>query len=135
MVKALRTLRTERIWQTTAERDGLISCVWRLSFGARGLVARTQSLPDSVGPRHACGACRPPEHPALTLDARPSCDPRSNCFLRPVNLLAETEAYPKVPEIKAGIFRVMCLAAKGHGQAFSASLPPPIRLASTWRAL
>lgn len=25
MVKALRTLRTERIWQTTAERDGLIS--------------------------------------------------------------------------------------------------------------
>lgn len=25
MVKALRSLRTERIWQTTAERDGLIS--------------------------------------------------------------------------------------------------------------
>ncbi|BGP48178.1 condensin complex non-SMC subunit Cnd1 [Rhodotorula kratochvilovae] len=70
MVKALRTLRTERIWQTTAERDGVIS----------------------------------------------------NCFLRPVNLLAETEAYLKVPEIKAGIFRVMCLAAKGHGQAFNVQM-------------
>ncbi|GAA6057586.1 hypothetical protein JCM3770_005397 [Rhodotorula araucariae] len=70
MVKALRTLRTERIWQTTAERDAVIS----------------------------------------------------NCFLRPVNLLAETEAYLKVPEIKAGIFRVMCLAAKGHGQAFNVQM-------------
>ncbi|GAA5942619.1 hypothetical protein JCM3775_003658 [Rhodotorula graminis] len=70
MVKALRTLRTERIWQTTAERDSVIS----------------------------------------------------NCFLRPVNLLAETEAYLKVPEIKAGIFRVMCLAAKGHGQAFNVQM-------------
>jgi len=27
-VKGLRILRTERIWQTTAERDELISCVF-----------------------------------------------------------------------------------------------------------
>ncbi|TKA51681.1 hypothetical protein B0A53_05386 [Rhodotorula sp. CCFEE 5036] len=70
MVKALRSLRTERIWQTTAERDGLIS----------------------------------------------------NCFLRPCNQLAESEAYLKVPEIKQGIFRVLCLAAKGHGQAFNVQM-------------
>ncbi|GAA5999124.1 condensin subunit YCS4 [Rhodotorula paludigena] len=70
MVKALRTLRTERIWQTTAERDAVIS----------------------------------------------------NCFLRPVNLLAETEAHLKNPEVKAGIIRVMCLAAKGHGQAFNVQM-------------
>ncbi|GAA6027146.1 hypothetical protein JCM8097_002429 [Rhodosporidiobolus ruineniae] len=70
MVKALRVLRTERIWQTTAERDGLISA----------------------------------------------------CFLRPCNLLAESEAYLKVAEIKAGIFRVLCLAAKGHGQAFNVQM-------------
>ncbi|GAA6015382.1 hypothetical protein JCM10207_008969 [Rhodosporidiobolus poonsookiae] len=70
LVKALRTLRTERIWQTTAERDGLISA----------------------------------------------------CFLRPTNILAESEAYLKVPEIKAGIFRVLALAAKGHGQAFNVQM-------------
>ncbi|KWU41778.1 hypothetical protein RHOSPDRAFT_22371, partial [Rhodotorula sp. JG-1b] len=70
MVKALRSLRTERIWETTAERDGLIS----------------------------------------------------NCFLRPCNQLAESEAYLKVPEIKQGIFRVLCLAAKGHGQAFNVQM-------------
>ncbi|GAA5867223.1 hypothetical protein JCM8547_003124 [Rhodosporidiobolus lusitaniae] len=70
LVKALRVLKTERIWQTTAERDGLISA----------------------------------------------------CFLRPTNLLAESEAYLKVPEIKAGIFRVLCLAAKGHGQAFNVQM-------------
>ncbi|GAA5881885.1 hypothetical protein JCM3774_005765 [Rhodotorula dairenensis] len=70
MVKALRVLRSERIWQTTAERDGLIS----------------------------------------------------NCFLRPCNQLAESEAYLKVPEIKQGIFRVLCLAAKGHGQAFNVQM-------------
>ncbi|BGP16184.1 condensin complex non-SMC subunit Cnd1 [Rhodosporidiobolus nylandii] len=70
MVKALRVLRSERIWQTTAERDGVIS----------------------------------------------------TCFLRPLNLLAESEAYLKVTEIKAGIFRVLCLAAKGHGQAFNVQM-------------
>ncbi|GAA5986784.1 hypothetical protein JCM11641_004790 [Rhodosporidiobolus odoratus] len=70
MVKALRVLRSERIWQTTAERDGVIS----------------------------------------------------TCFLRPLNLLAESEAYLKVPEIKAGIFRVLCLAAKGHGQMFNVQM-------------
>ncbi|GAA5989443.1 hypothetical protein JCM10908_000476 [Rhodotorula pacifica] len=70
MVKALRVLRTERIWQTAAERDGLIS----------------------------------------------------NCFLRPCNQLAESESYLKVAEIKQGIFRVLCLAAKGHGQAFNVQM-------------
>ncbi|GAA5965910.1 hypothetical protein JCM21900_006039 [Sporobolomyces salmonicolor] len=70
LVKALRTLRSERIWQTTAERDELVS----------------------------------------------------NCFLKPANLLAESETYLKVPEIKAGIFRVLCLAAKGHGQGFNVQM-------------
>ncbi|GAA5840742.1 hypothetical protein JCM11251_001688 [Rhodosporidiobolus azoricus] len=67
MVKALRTLKTERIWVTTAERDGFVS----------------------------------------------------SCFLRPLSLLAESEAHMKTPEIKAGVFRVWCLAAKGHGQGFN----------------
>ncbi|GAA5921285.1 hypothetical protein JCM6882_009649, partial [Rhodosporidiobolus microsporus] len=42
-----------------------------------------------------------------------------SCFLRPTNLLAESEAHLKQAEIKAGVFRVWCLAAKGHGQAFN----------------
>lgn len=56
----------------------------------------------------------------------------SNCFLRPCNQLAESEAYLKVPEIKQGIFRVLCLAAKGHGQAFSAS-PHRVNARHLWR--
>ncbi|GAA6061284.1 hypothetical protein JCM10212_004690 [Sporobolomyces blumeae] len=70
LVKCLRTLRTERIWQTTAERDEVVS----------------------------------------------------NCFLKPTNLIAESEAYLKNPSIKAGIFRVWCLAAKNHGQAFNVQM-------------
>ncbi|GAA5928884.1 condensin subunit YCS4 [Sporobolomyces koalae] len=70
LVKALRVLRTERIWQTTAERDELVS----------------------------------------------------NCFLKPANLLAETESYLKIVPIKAGIFRVLCLAAKNHGQSFNVQM-------------
>jgi len=45
-----------------------------------------------------------------------------NCFLKPTNLLAESEVYMKDPKIKSGIFRVLCLAAKNHGQSFSTSL-------------
>lgn len=59
--------------------------------------------------------------------------PGRNCFLRPLSLLAESEAYLKVAEIKAGIFRVLCLAAKGHGQmfsTFSSSLPAFLSLLS-----
>ncbi|GAA5885058.1 hypothetical protein JCM16303_006383 [Sporobolomyces ruberrimus] len=70
LVKMLRVIRTERIWQTTAERDELIS----------------------------------------------------NCFLKPTNLLAESEQYLKVTPIKAGIFRVLCLAAKNHGQSFNVQM-------------
>ncbi|SCV74340.1 BQ2448_6772 [Microbotryum intermedium] len=69
MSKALR-LRTERIWQTTAERDTLVS----------------------------------------------------NCFLKPVNLIAENETYIKVAEIKTGLFKVLCVAAKSHGQALSVQM-------------
>ncbi|GAA5829706.1 hypothetical protein JCM3766R1_001272 [Sporobolomyces carnicolor] len=70
LVKMLRTIRTERIWQTTAERDELIS----------------------------------------------------NCFLKPTNLLAETEQYLKLANVKAGIFRVWCLAAKNHGQSLNVQM-------------
>jgi len=42
-----------------------------------------------------------------------------NCFLKPTNLLAESESYMKDSKIKGGIFRVLCLAAKNHGQSFS----------------
>ncbi|GAA5907855.1 condensin subunit YCS4 [Sporobolomyces salmoneus] len=70
LVKMLRTIRTERIWQTTAERDELIS----------------------------------------------------NCFLKPTNLLAESEQYLKLVNIKSGIFRVLCLAAKNHGQSFNVQM-------------
>lgn len=43
----------------------------------------------------------------------------SRCMLRPATLLLENEAYCKVPAIKNGLFRVMCLAVKLHGQAFN----------------
>ncbi|GAA6010798.1 hypothetical protein JCM11491_002951 [Sporobolomyces phaffii] len=69
-VKMLRVIRTERIWQTTAERDELVS----------------------------------------------------NCFLKPTNLLAESERYLKLNPIKSGIFRVLCLAAKNHGQSFNVQM-------------
>ncbi|KAL7340777.1 condensin complex subunit 1 [Rhodotorula toruloides] len=70
MVKALRTIKTERIWVTTAERDEVVA----------------------------------------------------SCFLRPLNVLCEHESYLKQPEIKAGIFRILCLAAKNHGQAFNVQM-------------
>lgn len=43
----------------------------------------------------------------------------SRCVLRPVMLLQENEAYFKVPAIKMGMFKVVCLAVKLHGQAFN----------------
>ncbi|BGP24646.1 condensin complex non-SMC subunit Cnd1 [Rhodotorula toruloides] len=70
MVKALRTIKTERIWVTTAERDEVVA----------------------------------------------------SCFLRPLNVLCEHESYLKQLEIKAGIFRILCLAAKNHGQAFNVQM-------------
>ncbi|KAK4053237.1 condensin complex non-SMC subunit Cnd1 [Microbotryomycetes sp. JL221] len=46
----------------------------------------------------------------------------SNCFLKPVNLLAESEQYMKIPAIKQGIYQIICVAAKSHGQAFSVQM-------------
>ncbi|KOS15882.1 condensin complex subunit 1 [Malassezia pachydermatis] len=43
----------------------------------------------------------------------------SRCYLRPVMLLLENEAYVKVAPIKTGLFKVLCLAVKQHGQAFT----------------
>lgn len=43
----------------------------------------------------------------------------SRCILRPVMLCQENEAYLKVPAIKHGLFKVVCLAVKLHGQAFN----------------
>ncbi|KAI5475738.1 hypothetical protein MNV49_000900 [Pseudohyphozyma bogoriensis] len=70
MTKALRTLRTERIWQTTAERDTFVA----------------------------------------------------NCFMKPTTLFSESEQYMKLPDIKLGVFRVICLAAKNHGQALNTQM-------------
>jgi condensin complex subunit 1 len=114
MVKALRVLRTERIWQTTAERDGLISCV---SFRLSSLVA-SLLRPLSAARRERLVLYSAEK--TLTFSLPPL---NSNCFLRPLSLLSESESYLKVAEIKAGIFRVLCLAAKGHGQMFSAFSP------------
>ncbi|PWZ02320.1 hypothetical protein BCV70DRAFT_198602 [Testicularia cyperi] len=44
----------------------------------------------------------------------------SGCILRPALLLQENESYLKSQPIKLGIFKVICQAVKGHGQAFSA---------------
>ncbi|KAM0749558.1 hypothetical protein T439DRAFT_315829 [Meredithblackwellia eburnea MCA 4105] len=46
----------------------------------------------------------------------------SNCFMKPSNLIAESESHMKVPEIKMGVYKVICFAAKTHGQAFSAQM-------------
>ena len=42
----------------------------------------------------------------------------SRCILQPVMLCQENEAYLKVQVIKQGMFKVLCLAVKLHGQAF-----------------
>ncbi|WVR03312.1 hypothetical protein IAU60_000303 [Kwoniella sp. DSM 27419] len=43
-----------------------------------------------------------------------------SCFVKPAYQLAEAEAYLKVPEIKLGIYKVICLAVKFHSHAFGA---------------
>ncbi|PWN48727.1 hypothetical protein IE53DRAFT_180662 [Violaceomyces palustris] len=44
----------------------------------------------------------------------------SGCIMRPALLLQENELHLKTPAIKLGVFKVICQAVKGHGQAFSA---------------
>lgn len=44
--------------------------------------------------------------------------------MKPANLIAESEVYMKNVEIKMGVYKVISIAAKNHGQAFSASLSP-----------
>ncbi|ORY92830.1 non-SMC mitotic condensation complex subunit 1-domain-containing protein [Leucosporidium creatinivorum] len=46
----------------------------------------------------------------------------SNCFLKPANLLAESEVYMKTQDIKMGIYKIICVAAKNHGQAFGVQM-------------
>lgn len=46
--------------------------------------------------------------------------------MKPANLIAESEAYMKNAEIKMGVYKVICVAAKNHGQAFSASPCLPV---------
>ncbi|GAA5980223.1 hypothetical protein JCM5350_000877 [Sporobolomyces pararoseus] len=70
LVKMLKLVRTERVWQTSQERDELVS----------------------------------------------------NCFLKPTNLLTESEVYLKNQSIKSYIFRLWCLAAKNHGQSFNVQM-------------
>lgn len=41
--------------------------------------------------------------------------------MKPANLIAESETYMKDLKIKNGVYKVICIAAKNHGQAFSAS--------------
>jgi condensin complex subunit 1 len=56
---------------------------------------------------------------ALLFPAAATRDAFVACALRPALLLQETEAHLRVPAIKAGIFRVVCAAVKGHAQAFA----------------
>lgn len=47
--------------------------------------------------------------------------------MKPANLIAESDVYMKSAEIKTGVYKVICLAAKKHGQALSlVCLPFPI---------
>lgn len=57
-------------------------------------------------------------------------DPHRNCFLKPANLIAESEVYMKNQEIKNGVYKVFCMAAKNHGQNFSQSRIPSCTFAS-----
>ncbi|CDZ96307.1 mitotic chromosome condensation-related protein [Phaffia rhodozyma] len=43
-----------------------------------------------------------------------------NCFTRPVYHIAENEAYMKIPEIKMGMYKVICFSVKFHGHSFGA---------------
>lgn len=42
----------------------------------------------------------------------------SRCITKPTNRLAESEVYMKSNDIRMAIYKVFCLAAKNHGQAF-----------------
>lgn len=42
--------------------------------------------------------------------------------MKPANLIAESEVYMKNVEIKMGVYKVISIAAKNHGQAFSSWL-------------
>lgn len=55
----------------------------------------------------------------------PHADPlelRCRCFVKPANLIAESEVYMKNQDIKTAIYKVICVAAKNHGQNFSQSI-------------
>ncbi|GFZ43762.1 hypothetical protein JCM24511_01482 [Saitozyma sp. JCM 24511] len=43
-----------------------------------------------------------------------------SCFVKPAYQLCETESHLKSPEVRAGIYRVICLAVKFNGHAFGA---------------
>lgn len=63
--RILSRVRTERIWQTTSERDTFISCI-----------------------------------------------------IASANQVAESDVYMKVVEVRQQVYKIFCLAAKNHGQAF-----------------
>jgi condensin complex subunit 1 len=42
--------------------------------------------------------------------------------MKPANLIAESEVYMKNNEIKMSVYRIICIAAKNHGQAFNAQM-------------
>lgn len=45
--------------------------------------------------------------------------------MKPANLIAESDVYMKIADIKLGVYKVISIAAKNHGQAFSQSLASP----------
>lgn len=72
-----------------------------------------------------------PTNPATRADSVLSHFCRG-CFLKPANLIAESEVYMKNQDIKTGIYKVICFAAKNHNQSFSrpphSSFCPPAHL-------
>ncbi|KAH7098364.1 non-SMC mitotic condensation complex subunit 1-domain-containing protein [Auriculariales sp. MPI-PUGE-AT-0066] len=45
-----------------------------------------------------------------------------NCITRPAYHISESKEYVKNAEIKAGVYEVICIAAKNHGHAFAAQI-------------
>ena len=45
-------------------------------------------------------------------------DVRSSCFMKSANQIAESEAYMKTSDVKLAVYKIFCIAAKNHGQAF-----------------
>ncbi|KAG8832801.1 Condensin complex subunit [Serendipita sp. 399] len=66
ITKVLKTLPSNRVWTTTAERDGFIGVI-----------------------------------------------------TRPAYQIAESEAFMKIEKIKAGVYKSICVAVKGHGHGFA----------------